>query len=58
MTCLPERPIDDALACKHHWMLGSPVGGVTSGLCRDCGAVKTFTETLQPFALASRLRRK
>ncbi|MEO8538492.1 MAG: hypothetical protein ABI577_02035 [bacterium] len=58
MTNLPEELTADTPVCVHHWVLSSPVGGTTAGLCRDCGAAKDFVESARPFALASRLRRK
>ena len=45
-------------ACVHHWVLGSPVGGSTSGRCRDCGEERDFQETYRPGAFLSRHRRK
>jgi hypothetical protein len=57
-----EHPIEalsvEAPACVHHWKLGSPVGGVTSGLCRDCGMIRDFTEQASPHPYLSRARRK
>jgi hypothetical protein len=45
-------------ACVHHWVLGAPVGGNTSGRCRDCGQEREFQETYKPAAFLSRQRRK
>ena len=33
-----------ATACAHHWMLETPVGDVTRGACKRCGAVRTFND--------------
>jgi hypothetical protein len=30
--------------CVHHWVLGMPASGVTSGTCRDCGELREFTD--------------
>ncbi|MGE3075966.1 MAG: hypothetical protein AB7N24_08775 [Dehalococcoidia bacterium] len=55
--------LPDALAvepehvCIHHWMLGSPVSGMTPGTCRDCGATREFGQTFAPSSYG-RPRRK
>jgi hypothetical protein len=28
--------------CRHHWMLGSPVGELSKGVCKLCGALREF----------------
>ena len=58
MEQLSEVLPPEAAVCVHHWKLGSPVGGVTSGLCRECGSVRDFTEPLGPTPYVSRVRRK
>ncbi|MBK6319774.1 MAG: hypothetical protein IPI33_02570 [Dehalococcoidia bacterium] len=58
METLPEEsPAEMPVVCTHHWKLGSPVGGVSTGLCRDCGASREFGQILAPSAYG-RLRRK
>ena len=58
MEHLPEVLPAEAPLCVHHWMLGAPVGGVTSGLCRVCGEVKEFTEGRAAHPYIGRGRRK
>jgi len=58
MTDAPDESVPTTQTCVHHWMLSSPVGGTTSGLCRDCGAVRDFVELAKPVQFLSRGRRK
>lgn len=30
--------------CAHHWMIGSPVGGMSRGCCKNCGKERDFNE--------------
>jgi len=36
-----QAPSED---CTHHWMLGSPSGGISSGQCKHCGNERSFDE--------------
>jgi hypothetical protein len=57
MTDLPtETAINEAPVCIHRWMLETPVGGVTRGICRECGQAREFTETTSRGAYLSRHR--
>ena len=38
--------------CAHHWMLGSPVDGVVSGVCKLCRASKSFIPEPERFRLS------
>lgn len=29
--------------CAHHWMLPAPAGGASVGVCKICGAERTFS---------------
>ncbi|MEZ4503359.1 MAG: hypothetical protein R3C39_12095 [Dehalococcoidia bacterium] len=29
--------------CAHHWILGSPSGAVSLGVCKRCGAEREFS---------------
>lgn len=29
--------------CAHHWVLGSPSGAVSLGVCKRCGAEREFS---------------
>ena len=32
--------------CCHHWLIGRPVGSVSKGVCKLCGAEKEFRNNL------------
>ncbi len=34
-------------ACHHHWMLASPAGDSTSGVCKNCGQIRKFNDAYQ-----------
>lgn len=53
-----EVPPAEFETCVHHWVLGAPVGGVTNGLCRDCGKVREFTDSRVSHPYLGRGRRK
>jgi hypothetical protein len=58
MQLLPdETPVEIAPVCQHHWMLATPVAGVSTGLCRECGASRDFGQVFAPSSY-NRLRRK
>ena len=57
MTNLPEDANPETPTCVHRWLLSSPVGGTTAGLCRECGAERDFVETTKPYVLSSRRRK-
>ncbi len=33
-------------ACRHHWIIDTPTGPVSVGVCRLCGAVREFRNSL------------
>lgn len=35
-------------ACVHHWIIASPVGETSSGVCRYCGARRDFYNSSEP----------
>jgi hypothetical protein len=35
--------------CVHHWVIDSPAGSVSAGLCRICGARRTFANYVSDF---------
>ena len=43
--------------CKHRWLLEAPVGELTQGRCRLCGASKEFAERWRTGSYNSRLPR-
>ncbi|MDO8491068.1 MAG: hypothetical protein Q7T04_03515 [Dehalococcoidia bacterium] len=42
----PEN-VSDSLECKHHWMIESPNGVESRGICKACGARKAFSNSWQ-----------
>ena len=32
----------DQATCRHHWVIESPTGPISRGVCKVCGAVKEF----------------
>lgn len=43
--------------CVHRWLLEAPIGHVTQGTCRLCGARRDFTDTDGTSGYNSRPRR-
>lgn len=44
-----ERVTDDA-SCRHHWIIDSPKGPTSRGVCRLCGEARDFYNYLdQPY---------
>lgn len=43
-----ERPHEPA-SCTHRWILGDPRLGKVEGLCRRCGAQRSFPSALELF---------
>ena len=39
--------------CVHHWIIGTPVGETSSGVCKRCGETRQFLTTPERFALRS-----
>jgi len=35
--------------CRHHWVIESPSGPTSTGVCKHCGAVKEFNNYM-PFS--------
>jgi len=46
-----ERPqiIGGDPECVHHWVIDSPAGSVSMGLCRICGAGRAFANYVSDF---------
>jgi len=41
----PEaRPTE--VTCRHHWIIESPRGATSRGVCKKCGAVREFRNSL------------
>ena len=37
----PQEPIDKS-GCRHHWVIETPKGPTSKGVCKLCGAEKEF----------------
>src|SRR5581483_6377244 len=46
MSALPTPilapEVEEAPVCQHHWLIDTPAGSVTRGVCRKCGAIKEY----------------
>ena len=40
-----SKPILES-GCVHHWIIESPEGAVSKGICKMCGAVNEFSNSL------------
>lgn len=34
-------------ACRHHWVIESPNGEMSAGVCKRCGATKAFRNSYE-----------
>ena len=41
-VALKERRKRAARSCRHHWMIETPHGKTSRGLCKNCGNTKRF----------------
>ena len=42
-----EPEIQDASICQHHWVIDSPNGPVSKGVCRICGEEREFQNSIE-----------
>lgn len=35
------QPLEE---CIHHWLCGLPASGISTGICKKCGAERTFKD--------------
>lgn len=38
----PEGAMEHQLPCRHHWVIETPHGPLSRGVCRLCGVVREF----------------
>ena len=43
---LEEREVSQSPACRHYWIIDSPDGPVSKGLCQHCSEVREFKNSL------------
>lgn len=41
-----EVPVSSAL-CRHHWVIETPNGAVSSGRCKRCGVAREFRNSAE-----------
>ncbi len=48
-TVLATHPenVSESTECKHHWLIESPNGVESRGICKACGATKSFSNSWQ-----------
>lgn len=51
-SCTLVTVVGETKPCVHHWMIGSPNGDTSVGICDSCGETKVFCNT---FDYAERL---
>jgi hypothetical protein len=39
---------EGTVTCVHHWMIAAPVGETSTGVCRLCGASRSFYNSSEP----------
>ncbi len=42
-----EPETTESSTCRHHWVIDSPAGPVSNGICRLCGEVREFRNSLE-----------
>jgi len=57
METVPEAVPTEPPSCVHHWMLEAPGAGVTNGVCRTCGAVRSFSDARKPYSRMGGVRK-
>ncbi len=40
-----EEP--EKAACRHHWIIETPIGPVSSGVCQVCGEIREFKNYIE-----------
>ncbi len=50
-TAVKERKSESAPAdsCRHHWVIESPSGALSSGRCKLCGSVREFRNSANDY---------
>ena len=46
-TTVLDHEVSEVQGCKHHWLIESPHGPVSKGICRLCGDEKGFRNSLE-----------
>jgi hypothetical protein len=42
VTVIEKPDGTEAPSCRHHWLIESPAGSTSVGVCKNCGARKEF----------------
>ncbi len=47
MATVRGQEVQGGLGCQHHWLIDSPNGPVSRGICRVCGEEREFLNYLE-----------
>ena len=42
-----EVPVEEAVACRHQWIIATPDGPSSKGTCRQCGGEREFMNYIE-----------
>ena len=42
-----EVPVEEAVACRHQWIIATPDGPSSKGICRQCGGEREFMNYIE-----------
>lgn len=45
----PEEGVASEPQCRHHWLIESPHGATSQGVCKLCGAIREFRNALDAY---------
>lgn len=48
-TLEKPRELSEELVCQHYWVVESPAGAISKGVCKYCGTVRGFRNSTQDF---------
>lgn len=48
-TQVLETPTEEISVCRHYWIVEQPSGSTSSGVCKICGATRSFPNSAQGF---------
>ena len=42
-----QGKLDPFMSCTHHWVIESPAGPTSEGVCQKCGETRQFSNSVQ-----------
>ena len=48
---MEDAELIPASVCKHHWLIDAPQGATSTGVCKLCGEVREFCNSLAAMGL-------